>query len=48
MSYTVEALAVFHVLQSSVLLLSADGVPIASQMQDTHICVQPTEQNPLF
>lgn len=45
MCYTVEALAGFHVLQSSV---SVDGVPAVSQMQDAHVCAQPTAQNPLF
>jgi len=45
MCHTVEALADFHALQSSA---SVDGVPAASQMQDAHVCAQPTAQNPLF
>jgi len=36
---TVEALAGFHVVQSSVSLLAADRVPVTFQMQYAHICV---------
>lgn len=40
MLHTEEALAGFHVVQSSASLLSADGVSIVFQMQHTHIWVQ--------
>lgn len=46
--HTVKALAAFHVVQSSASLLSAHGVPVVSQMQHTHICVQQMIQNRLF
>lgn len=35
--HTVEALAGFHVVQSSASLLAADGVPIVFQMHHRHI-----------
>lgn len=45
--HTVEALAGFHVVQSSASLLSADGDPVVFQMQHTHICVQQMIQSHL-
>lgn len=43
-----EPLAGFHVVQSSVLLLTADGVPIIFQRQYAHICAWHTVQIHLF